>query len=154
MADGPSNEQLPSTDQPGSDWVVVPPGGISPTASAQPQPQTSTDQPQPHPTPEASAPLSNASPFPITAGTSAVNTPGLPDFHTSPNDFADLGDLDTAGDALASYEGLDEGGMGDLGDLGEMGMDMGGEMDDSAFGDAFHGVERHGEEEEGMGDGL
>jgi hypothetical protein len=137
---------------------VIPPGGISPTASAQAQPPT-TDQAQAHqPAPTPPAPISNASPFPITAGTSAVNTPGLPDFHTSPNDFADLGDLDTAGDALASYEGLDEGGMGDLGDLGEMGMDMGGEMDDSAFGDAFHGVEEHrhgGEEEEGgLGDGL
>ncbi|KAN0121732.1 DUF1750 domain containing protein [Hyaloscypha variabilis] len=158
MADGPSNEQAPSNDQPGGDWVVVPPGGISPTASAQAQPST-TDQAQAHqPAPTPPAPISNASPFPITAGTSAVNTPGLPDFHTSPNDFADLGDLDTAGDALASYEGLDEGGMGDLGDLGEMGMDMGGEMDDSAFGDAFHGVEEHrhgGEEEEGgLGDGL
>jgi hypothetical protein len=68
-----------------------------------------------------------------------------------------LGDLDTAGDALASYEGLGEGEMGDLGDLEEMGMDMGGEMDDSAFGDAFHGVEQHqhvGDEEEGLGDGL
>lgn len=45
--------------------------------------------------------------------------------------------------------------MGDLGDLEEMGMDMDAGMDDSAFGDAFHGVEEHrGEDEEGMGDGL
>lgn len=155
MADGSINEQAPTNDQPGGDWVVVPPGGVSPAASTQPQPLI--DEAQSHqPALTTSAPVSNASPFPITAGTSAVNTPGLPDFHASPNDFADLGDLDTAGDALASYEGLDEGGMGDLGDLGEMGMDMGGEMDDSAFGDAFHGVEQHhdGGEEGEMGDGL
>jgi hypothetical protein len=157
MADEPSNEQATSNDQPGGDWVVVPPGGVSPT-TAQPQPPTtSVDEALNQPLPTTSAPISNASPFLITAGTSAVNTPGLPDFHTSPNDFADLGDLDTAGDALASYEALGEGEMGDLGDLEEMGMDMGGEMDDSAFGDAFHGVEQHqhgGDEEEGMGDGL
>jgi hypothetical protein len=154
MADGPSNEQSSSNDQPGGDWVVVPPGGVSPTTAQAQPPTVSADQTQSHPPHTASAPISTASPFPLTGGTSAVNTPGLPDFHTSPNDFADLGDLDTAGDALASYEGLGEGEMGDLGDLGEMGMDMGGDMDDSAFGDAFHGVEQHHHEEEGMGDGL
>jgi Fungal domain of unknown function (DUF1750) len=160
MTDGPSNDQAPSNDQTAGDWVVVPSGGVSPTASTQPpQPMTSAsaEQAQNQPAPATSAPVSNASPFPITAGTSAANTPGLPDFHASPNDFADLGDLDTAGDALASYEGLGEGEIGDLGDLEEMGMDNGGEMDDSAFGDAFHGVEQHqhGVEEEGdIGDGL
>jgi hypothetical protein len=154
MADGPSNEQVSSNDQPGGDWVVVPPGGVSPTTTQAQPPTVSADQAQSQPPHTTSAPISTASPFPLTAGTSAVNTPGLPDFHTSPNDFADLGDLDTAGDALASYEGLGEGEMGDLGDLGEMGMDMGGEMDDSAFGDAFHGVEQHHHEEEGMGDGM
>jgi hypothetical protein len=66
---------------------------------------------------------------------STTESTPLPDFSTSPNDFADLGDLDSAGDALASYGGGD--GMGDLGDLGD--LDVG--MDDSAFGDAFHGVE-------------
>ena len=154
MADGPSNEQASSNDQPGGDWVVVPPGGVSPTTTQTQPPTISADHAQSQPTHTTSAPISTASPFPLTAGTSAVNTPGLPDFHTSPNDFADLGDLDTAGDALASYEGLGEGEMGDLGDLGEMGMDMGGEMDDSAFGDAFHGVEQHHHEDDGMGDGL
>ncbi|KAG7292434.1 hypothetical protein NEMBOFW57_002469 [Staphylotrichum longicolle] len=53
---------------------------------------------------------------------------GLLDMHTG---FSSLGDLDTAGDALASYDPP----SGD-----ELGMDM----EDSAFGDAFHGVEQAG----------
>jgi hypothetical protein len=152
------NEQAPSHDPTGSDWVVVPPGGVSPTASAQAQPSTATTDFAPNPATTSSAPISNASPFPLTGGNSAVNTPGMPDFHTSPNDFADLGDLDTAGDALASYgdDMVDDmGGDGELGDL-EIDMDVG--MDDSAFGDAFHGVEHRddegGEGTPGMGDGL
>jgi hypothetical protein len=152
MADIGSNEQATSNDTTGGDWVVIPPGGISPTASAQRPPPTSAELG--HVTHITSASVSNASPFPITAGTSAANTPGMPDFHTSPNDFADLGDLDTAGDALASY-GDDMGGDGELGDL-EIDMDVG--MDDSAFGDAFHGVEPRedegGDGTLGMGDGL
>jgi hypothetical protein len=148
MADAGAGEQAPSND-PTGDWVVIPPGGVSPTASAQAQPSTTATELAPG----TSAPISNASPFALTGGTSAVNTPGLPDFHTSPNDFADLGDLDTAGDALASY-GDD---MGDDGDLGDLGIDMDVGMDDSAFGDAFHGVEHRDDEgvgTPGMGDGL
>jgi hypothetical protein len=83
----------------------------------------------------------------------------MPDYHASPNDFADLGDLDTAGEALASYDddmgGADMGGDGDMGDL-ELDMDAEMGMDESAFGDAFHGVESRGDEggEGTPGDGL
>ncbi|EAQ92609.1 hypothetical protein CHGG_00844 [Chaetomium globosum CBS 148.51] len=47
------------------------------------------------------------------------------------NDFGSLGDLDTAGDALANYDPP----SGD-----ELNLDL----EDSAFGDAFHGVEHAG----------
>lgn len=50
-------------------------------------------------------------------------------FNPEPVDFGSL-DLDTAGEALAEYGGED------LGDDLDLGL-----MDDSAFGDAFHGVE-------------
>ncbi|CZR69103.1 uncharacterized protein PAC_19004 [Phialocephala subalpina] len=142
MADaGPSTEQtaLGESSSTGGDWVVVPPGGVSPQhAPAQGQTPTIADSASTStPTANVSAPApvtaaSNPSPHPATtAPTSSANTPGLPDFHTSPNDFADLGDLDTAGDALA--------------DLGYSGLDMDVGMDDSAFGDAFHGVEPRGD---------
>jgi hypothetical protein len=85
--------------------------------------------------------MADPSPLPTT---SQSQTP-LPDFHNSPNDFADLADLDTAGDALAGY-GEDLGGAG--GDLGDLGMDMDVGMDDSAFGEAFHGVEPRGDDNE------
>ncbi|KAK4101637.1 DUF1750-domain-containing protein [Parathielavia hyrcaniae] len=57
---------------------------------------------------------------------SAAATPGDGLLDADNNDFSSLGDLDTAGDALASYDPGDE-----------LNMDM----EDSAFGDAFHGVE-------------
>lgn len=101
----------------GDDWVVVPKGGVSPgdgDASSKPA------------VPAPAAPKQGS-----TAGTPAV-TEG------DANDFSSLGDLDTAGDALASY-----GTPGDLdgaaGSLGE-GLDLNMDMEDSAFGDAFHGV--------------
>ncbi len=137
-----------STDMTGTgDWVVVPSGGISPTTSAPLQQSTmatTSDHAYQAPVLTTTAPSANPSPIPTT--TSSANTPGMPDFHTSPNDFADLGDLDTAGDALASYGD-------DSGELGDLGMDMDVGMDDSAFGEAFHGVEpREGEGDNGLGD--
>jgi len=141
-----SGDQGPQDGSGKDDWVVVPPGGISPTTSAQ-VPPTST-QPLETSAPAISTPsapaMGNPSPLPTT---SSNQTP-LPEFHTSPNDFADLADLDTAGDALASY-GEELGGASE--DLGDLGMDMA--MDDSAFGEAFHGVEPRGEGD-GEGDGL
>ena len=129
------------------DWVVVPPGGISPTTSAQAQPSITATSSGPSSQAPVSAPMANPSPMPTTtAPTSSANTPGMPEFHTSPNDFADLGDLDSAGDALAGYGD-------DSGDLGDLNMDMDVGMDDSAFGEAFHGVEaREGEGDGGVGD--
>lgn len=136
----------PSTDATGSgDWVVVPPGGVSPTHQ-QLTPSALSEPGHPAPASNATAPSANPSPMPTAGLASNADTPGLPDFHTSPNDFADLGDLDSAGDALASYGD-------DSGDLGDLGMDMDVGMDDSAFGEAFHGVEpREGEGDGGLGD--
>ncbi|KAI1268943.1 hypothetical protein F5Y18DRAFT_172306 [Xylariaceae sp. FL1019] len=59
---------------------------------------------------------------------SATGTPGFGGDH---NDFSSLEDLNTAGDALAGFGGT-PGGMSDL------------NMEDSAFGDAFHGVDTQG----------
>lgn len=115
-----ANEQSTSTDGTG-DWVVVPPGGVSPvTAPNEPSTSSGVSAPPTIPT---------VSPNPTVT---AENTP-LPSFSTSPNNFGDLSDLDTAGEALANYSEM--GGDGDL----SLDMDVG--MDDSAFGEAFHGVE-------------
>jgi hypothetical protein len=54
-------------------------------------------------------------------------------------DFGDFDNLDTAGDALADYSNVDD----------TMGLDL---VDDSAFGDAFHGTEPH--HESGDGDNV
>jgi hypothetical protein len=144
-----ASEQGTSVDAGTGDWVVVPPGGVSPSHEAatsvepiQAAPPTASEA-SPMPamtstsTPQAPA-TSTSTPQPAIVTSTTDNTP-LPDFSTSPNDFADLGDLDSAGDALASYSGGD--GMGDLGDLEDMDV----AMDDSAFGDAFHGVEPRNE---------
>jgi hypothetical protein len=142
----PSEQPL---DNGGSgDWVVVPPGGVSPSNDISQAPlhaMQASHMNAPTAGTPASAPLTgNPSPHP----TGSSNQTPLADFHTSPNDFADLGDLDSAGDALAGYgEGLG----GDSGGLGDLTMDMDGGMDDSAFGDAFHGVENPGDNEH---DGL
>ena len=141
------------------DWVVVPPGGVSPVGTTSPPTQppettaavTSEPSPLTFTTSTSQAPLTSTfSPHPAVTTSTTGNTP-LPDFGTTPNDFADLGDLDTAGDALASYGdmGSGSGEMGELGDLGD--MDVG--MDDSAFGDAFHSVEPRDHAGEGNGDG-
>lgn len=105
----------------GEDWVVVPKGGVSPSEGA----GGAAGQVANPAAPAAAAPKQGSA-----AGTPAV-TEG------DANDFSSLGDLDTAGDALAGYgtPGLD----GAAGSLGE-GLDLNMDMEDSAFGDAFHGV--------------
>lgn len=156
------------------DWVVVPPGGVSPVDGSSTFTNPAQGQPlgtQNLATGQSSTPQGQTNPSPLpttTAPTSSINTPaGGLDFHGSPNDFPDLGDLDSAGDALAGYspqeidgdmgeqgdvmEEVDgDGGLGDLGDLGDIegmeGMDMdmgGGDMggEESAFGEAFHGLD-------------
>jgi hypothetical protein len=73
---------------------------------------------------------------------SAAATPaaGSMDFSADDNDFGSLGDLDTAGEALASFHDTP----------GDLGGDF---MEDSAFGDAFHGVEASGHDTGTPGDG-
>lgn len=108
------------------DWVVVPPGGHSP--------------PSHNPNSNPNTNLNTAA-----QPSTSTSTP-IPDFHTSPNDFADLGDLETGG---GYGDELDVGGFGghDDGDEG-----MGEDMDESAFGDAFHasGGGEGGDEEDGL----
>ncbi|KHN95305.1 uncharacterized protein MAM_06809 [Metarhizium album ARSEF 1941] len=115
------------------DWVVVPKGGASPEVNAPSSVvpaaaveasggQAEQQKPVPIPTKPMSA-----------AATPAVTDGGSASFDQ--NDFSSLGDLDTAGDAMAGYDapGLD----GTAGALGED-LDLQMDMDDSAFGDAFH----------------
>lgn len=88
------------------DWVVVPKGGVSPGTSA------------------------SGAPVP-------PSIPGLPDAVQTPSDAnkpgdSDFGDMNTAGEALSSYDQHNDGDLGD-------GMDLG--VEDSAFGDAVYGVE-------------
>ncbi|KAK1532650.1 uncharacterized protein CCOS01_04633 [Colletotrichum costaricense] len=95
------------------EWVVVPKGGATPDPSAGAAATTATATEGDTAKPAAKPP-------------SAAGTPA--DTQT-PGGFSSLGDLDSAGDAMAGYGGS----MGD-------GLDMNMEMEDSAFGDAFHGV--------------
>lgn len=91
------------------DWVVVPKGGVSPSASA------------------SGAPAAEAVAAP------SEPTPSLGEAAKASD--TDLGDMNTAGEALSSYDQTNEDLAGDIGD----GMDLG--MEDSAFGDAVYGVE-------------
>ncbi|KAI1826424.1 hypothetical protein F4861DRAFT_497188 [Xylaria intraflava] len=100
------------------DWVVVPKGGVSPDASADAALTTASSK--------AMGPSSKQ---PSTAGTPSAG------FNVDNNDFSSLEDLNSAGDALAGFSGTPDG-------MGE-GLDM--NMEDSAFGDAFHGVDTQGE---------
>ncbi|KAF7563496.1 hypothetical protein G7046_g648 [Stylonectria norvegica] len=133
--EAPAKQQKGTTPDQGTgsgDWVVVPKGGSTP------DPNASTAAPG-GPTSEASKAADTA---PTTKPTSATATPGAATDGGSvsfdQNDFSSLGDLDSAGDALAGYDDptLDE----SAGELGE-GLDLNMDMEDSAFGDAFHGVE-------------
>ena len=131
------------------EWVVVPDGGVSPQTSAQPNQSSALEMDVVPATTSTSEQVSNME---------SVNDhldldTGLGDHFDSGdhNDFGSLEDLDTAGDALAGYGSSDVADHG--GDL-EGGLDLSIEMglDDSAFGDAFRGVEpRSGDE---GGDGL
>lgn len=90
------------------EWVVVPKGGASPD-----------------PATAAAAVPEEEAPKPAAKASSAVGTPA-----ETPGGFSSLDDLDSAGDAMASYGAS----------MGDDGLDMNLEMEDSAFGDAFHGV--------------
>jgi hypothetical protein len=110
------------------DWVVVPKeDGQEGPSDGTPAGAASNDTPK-----AASASVK---------GPSAAATPAVTDGGFDHNDFSSLGDLDTAGDALAGFDApaLD----GSAGELGE-GLDLQMDMEDSAFGDAFHGVDTSG----------
>ncbi|EFQ26441.1 hypothetical protein CGRA01v4_05588 [Colletotrichum graminicola] len=94
------------------EWVVVPKGGTSPDPGAGAATSTGATEGD---EPKAAAKIPSAAGTPV-----ETQTPG---------GFSSLGDLDSAGDAMASYGAS----MAD-------GLDMNMEMEDSAFGDAFHGV--------------
>ena len=119
----PSKDVATAPDQgTGSgDWVVVPKDDTTPPATTAPTAQ-----------PAATVATTVATTTVESKPVSAAGTPGGGglDADNSNNDFSSLGDLDTAGDALASYDPP----SGD-----ELGLDL----EDSAFGDAFHGVEHH-----------
>lgn len=92
------------------DWVVVPKGGVSPSASASGPPAAET-----------------------VAVPSEPPAPSLGEVAKSSDH--DLGDMNTAGEALSSYDQTNDDLTADIGDD----MDLG--MEDSAFGDAVYGVE-------------
>ncbi|KAI1814723.1 DUF1750-domain-containing protein [Poronia punctata] len=109
--------KMDGTDAGSGDWVVVPKGGVSPDPNADAA--------------SIGGPSKNS-------GTSKqVSAAGTPSggFNGDNNDFGSLDDLNTAGDALAGFSGTTPGGMSE-------GLDL--NMEDSAFGDAFHGVDTHG----------
>lgn len=134
-----SNVEASKDGETAGDWVVVPKGGVSPT--------------------------------PGTADTASAAQPAAPitepestdqDFDLNiPDDFNDLGDLDTAGDALASFGDSGENNSGsdmhgNLGDnlgtdldfsMGNDDVDMG-DHEGMAFDDAFEGVEPRTEDGE------
>ncbi|KAI1379437.1 DUF1750-domain-containing protein [Hypoxylon crocopeplum] len=114
----PSAGTAPDQGTGSGEWIVVPKGGAMPDGPANAAPAHNPPRPGGVASKQASA-----------TGTPSAG------FDADQNDFSSLGDLDTAGDALAGFSGT----PGDLGD----GLDL--DMEDSAFGDAFHGVEQGGE---------
>jgi hypothetical protein len=105
--------KMDGTDIGGGEWVVVPKGGVTPDTSA-----------------DAASTTGHLKTTGVSSKqASAVGTPSV-GFNGDNNDFSSLEDLNSAGDALAGFSGTPSG-------MSE-GLDM--NMDDSAFGDAFHGV--------------
>ncbi|KIH86705.1 hypothetical protein SPBR_08190 [Sporothrix brasiliensis 5110] len=112
------------------DWVVVPPGGDGPPAGASgavPNATTAAAGTAPVPPSTSGVPTQPVkSPLAALGGgskpESAVPTPGAGAVVDS--DFGSLADMSTGGDPLASIDD---------------GLDLNMDMDDSAFGDAFHG---------------
>jgi hypothetical protein len=127
----PVSETAPPAEQAADgDWVVVPKEG----ATTDPNAGTS-ETPKPAPGEENKPP---------TAGTkqsSAAATPAGSAAFDQGDAFSSLGDLDTAGDALSGFDAPDM--DGSAGELGE-GLDLQMDMEDSAFGDAFSGMNASG----------
>lgn len=120
---------IPDQGTGSGDWVVVPKTDGSQGPSPNPTGASGTPQPQPATAEEPAKTQPQVSSKPVSAAPTPADGSA---FDGDNNDFSSLGDLDTAGDALASYDGTG-------GDLAE-GLDLNMDMDDSAFGDAFHGV--------------
>lgn len=143
----------PTTGNDTSDWVVVPPGGVSPMANPSntgldnnpsiPQPHDQQSAPQSSNTNTQEQPTSTSLPEPQSEHPQEQEEQ---EHHTelNENDF-DLEDLDTAGDALASY---------DVDNMGDDGHGLGDLVDDSAFGEAFHGVDHHNGDADGDNQGM
>ncbi|KAI1503664.1 hypothetical protein F5X99DRAFT_374101 [Biscogniauxia marginata] len=118
---GQSTGTAPDQGTESGDWVVVPKGGATPDATANAAPSGEAQK------------ATNAD----SKQASAAGTPSM-GFEGDQNDFSSLDDLNTAGDVLAGFS------SGTPGDLGES-LDL--NMEDSAFGDAFHGVDAQGGED-------
>ncbi|KAG5967258.1 hypothetical protein E4U56_000930 [Claviceps arundinis] len=143
-------EQTDGTTSGEGDWVVVPNDGPGPGAAAgagvsadqdAAKISTGSNGASSHTTGAGGAGLAEddaqkrmaAKPI-SAAATPAITDGGSTGFGGSDqHDLSSLGDMNTAGDAMASYDDS-AGGLGDGLDL-PMGMD-----EESAFGDAFHGV--------------
>ncbi|KAI1306943.1 hypothetical protein F5Y03DRAFT_132771 [Xylaria venustula] len=108
---------IPDHGSGSGEWVVVPKGGVTPDGN--------TDTGSNNGPPKTMGPSSKQP--------SAVGTPSA-GFNGDHNDFSSLEDLNSAGDALAGFSGTP-------GEMSE-GLDL--NMEDSAFGDAFHGVDAQG----------
>ncbi|KPM45470.1 hypothetical protein AK830_g1073 [Neonectria ditissima] len=136
------------------DWVVVPKGGATPDPNAPAAgfatgfASTVASASAAEDGEAAKQALTSNKPL-SAAATPAVTDGGSGSFDQ--NDFSSLGDLDSAGDALAGFDGPTlDGSAGELGD----GLDLNMDMEDSAFGDAFHGVESSGTPAEGQGQDM
>lgn len=140
-ADAPRQASHTTPDQgTGSgEWVVVPKENTShgPTANSATGASSVVAQQQPSavspPAATDSRQLQQQSATATSKPASAAPTPGFDN-----NDFSSLGDLDTAGEALAGYDPPSIDATG--GHLGDDGLDLNMDMEDSAFGEAFHGV--------------
>ncbi|KOS20804.1 SWI/SNF and RSC complexes subunit [Escovopsis weberi] len=160
--DNQGSRTTPDQGTGSGDWVVVPknetPAAVPPPRPAAPAPAATTAA-EAVPATTQTAPgttegdsSKSAAPAatkpPSTAATPAVTEGGSVSFDQ--NDFSSLGDLDTAGEALAEYEESElGGGSGAVDD----GLDLQMDMDDTAFGDAFHGVEGSRSHSPGDGNG-
>ncbi|KAK2592027.1 hypothetical protein QQS21_010260 [Conoideocrella luteorostrata] len=144
-----TTDSAPDQGTGSGDWVVVPKGGASPGDDAQGStptgaadriaPKTAVGSEAMSGGSEQQKPAAAAAKPSSSAATPAVTDGGSASFDQ--NDFSSLGDLDTAGDAMAGYDAPDlDGSAGGLGD----GLDLQMDMEDSAFGDAFHGVDSSG----------
>ncbi|KAJ4150731.1 hypothetical protein LMH87_011468 [Akanthomyces muscarius] len=130
-ANAPKPGQLNAPGEQDGDWVVVPKDGSSdPNVGAASAAKSSAEDAK---QPSVTKPSAEATP----AGSNSFDQ----------NDFSSLGDLDTAGDALSGFDAPEmDSGAGDLGEDIDLNM----EMEDSAFGDAFHGVGASGTPGEGQ----